>query len=309
MDEAVDYEPVAPASALARLFLHEDLNFLVTNRIPRRLVTRAIGRISRVRHRRFTRLALGVWGLFADDLRLEEAEESCFESLQDCFTRRLRPGVRPISREPGVLVSPCDAVLGASGVVERGRVYQAKGFPYQLADLLPDRALASRFEGGRYATLRLKANMYHRFHAPVAGTLSRVTYVSGDTWNVNPIALARVERLFCRNERVVLELEPATRAASERVSDAPVPVVLVAVAAIGVATVRVHALGRTLDLAHRGPNVFDVGRPLGAGEELGYFEAGSTILVFVPPEQELIRREGEVIRMGQPLFRVRGGSR
>jgi phosphatidylserine decarboxylase len=285
-------EPEAPASALAKLFLQEDLNFLVTNRIPRRMVTRAIGRVSKVRNRLFTRAAMSLWRLFADDLRLEEAEEAEFECLQDCFTRRLRAGARPISEEPGVLVSPCDAVVGANGTVERGLVFQAKGFPYRVEDLLPDASMARRLEGSRYVTLRLKANMYHRFHTPTAGTLRRVTYVSGDTWNVNPIALARVERLFCRNERVVLDVES---------EDAPV--VLVAVAAIGVATVRVHALGASLHLAHRGPNVFDVAQTLSRGDELGYFEAGSTILVFVAPTHDMVREEGDVVRMGEPLFR------
>jgi phosphatidylserine decarboxylase len=286
-----------PASALARVFLQEDLNFLVTNRIPRRLVTRAIGRVSRIHNPTFARVAIRVWRLFADDLGLHEAEHTRFASLQDCFTRRLRPNARPVDQDPDVLVSPCDAIVGEAGTVERGRVYQAKGFPYRLDELVADPIAAHELEGGRYVTLRLKANMYHRFHAPASATLRRVTYVSGDTWNVNPIALRRVERLFCRNERVVFDMaSPGAR------------VVLVAVAAIGVATVRVHALGARLDLKYRGPNLFEIAHQVARGEELGFFEAGSTIIVFVPTTHDLVVREGDSIRMGTPLFCLRRGD-
>ena len=62
-----------------------------------------------------------------------------------------------------------------------------------------------RHRNGIYVTLRLTSSMYHRFHAPYDCRVERVTYISGDTWNVNPIALKRIERLFCRNERAVIE--------------------------------------------------------------------------------------------------------
>ena len=151
---------------LARFFLQEDLNFLLTNRIPRRQATLLMGWFSRVESRTLARLSIAVWRLFADDLRLEEAKQTDFRSLHECFTRELRPGARPIDPDPDVLVSPCDAVVGASGRVEGDRIYQAKGFPYTLRDLLGDGALADRHRDGLFVTLRLKANMYHRFHAP-----------------------------------------------------------------------------------------------------------------------------------------------
>ncbi|PWS21791.1 phosphatidylserine decarboxylase, partial [Enterococcus faecium] len=85
------------------------------------------------------------------------------------------------------------------------QVFQAKGFPYALHELIGDspraQEAAAALRGGSFVTLRLTSAMYHRFHAPDALTLEHVTHFSGDTWNVNPIALARVEKLFCRNER------------------------------------------------------------------------------------------------------------
>jgi phosphatidylserine decarboxylase len=254
-----------------------------------------VGRLSQVRGRWLTRASLAVWRLFADDLRLSEAETQEFESLHDVFVRKLKPGARPIERDPGVAVSPCDAIVGAFGQVRGARAFQAKGFPYRLADLLPDEAQARRYEGGWFVTLRLKSNMYHRFHAPVAGRVTRVDYISGDTWNVNPIALRRVESLFCRNERAVLDLE---------LPDGSHGLTLVPVAAIAVASIHLDCIRTTLDLRYRGVNRIDCDARYAKGAELGYFHAGSTILVFA---DERFRpcahlREGEVIRMGEPLL-------
>ena len=108
------------------------------------------------------------------------------------------------TRDPAVLVSPCDAIVGASGTVDDGQVLQIKGFPYALADLLCDADAGGTFRDGCYVTLRLTSSMYHRFHAPYDCRVESVTHISGDTWNVNPIALRRVERLFCKNERAVI---------------------------------------------------------------------------------------------------------
>ena len=132
-------------------------------------------------------------------------------------------------------MSPCDAIVGACGAIEDTELFQAKGFPYTLQDLLCDPELVETHRNGRYVTLRLTASMYHRFHAPHDGRLDRAIYVSGDTWNVNPIALKRVERLFCKNERAVL---PLTLSRTARA------VTLVAVAAILVAGIRLRCVER-----------------------------------------------------------------
>ena len=94
----------------------------------------------------------------------------------------MRPGARPIDPTLGVLVSPCDAIVGAHGHVDGTRVFQAKGFPYRLEELLGDPALVERYRDGVYVTLRLKASFYHRFHAPCDAAVRRVVYISGDTW-------------------------------------------------------------------------------------------------------------------------------
>jgi phosphatidylserine decarboxylase len=139
--------------------------------------------------------------------------------------------------------------------------------------------------------------MYHRFHAPHEGLIDRVHYISGDTWNVNPIALKRIERLFCKNERAVL---PITLTAGGQT------VTLVAVAAILVASIRLHCIGGVLNRNNRGRNAVACDSQVGKGDELGWFEHGSTIIVFAPSGFALCEtiREGATIRMGQPLLRL-----
>jgi len=279
------------------VLLQEDLNFLLTNRIPRALVTRAMGRFSKVRNRGVARLSIAAWRLFTD-LDLSEAKEDRFDSLHACFTRELKPGARPVDPDPAALVSPCDGIVGECGEIRDGHAFQAKGFPYSIAELFGSGAAAEPFRDGSYATLRLTSSMYHRFHSPANGRVEHVTYLSGDTWNVNPIALKRIERLFCMNERASIRI---------RLEDGH-PLVLIPVAAVLVAAIRLHFLDMLLHLRWKGPNEVPCDARVERGQELGWFEHGSTIIVFAPAGFKLCThvRTGLRIRMGQALMRFPG---
>jgi phosphatidylserine decarboxylase len=281
-------------SLIARIVQQEDINFLLTNRIPRRLLTQFMGWVSRIEQPLVCGVCIALWRLFSD-LDLSEAKKTRFKSVHECFTRELRDGARPIDPDPGALVSPCDALVGACGTVAQGSVLQAKGFPYPLLDLLGDADLVRYHQGGQYATLRLTSSMYHRFHAPADCRVEQVNYISGDTWNVNPIALKRVEKLFCKNERAVIRC---------RLLPSGAMMTLVPVAAILVASMRLRFLDVLLHLRYRGPNVIPCDVGLHRGEEMGWFEHGSTIIVFAPPGAALSVREGEGIQMGQALMRI-----
>ena len=284
-------------SQIQRMLAQEDINFLLTNRIPRRLATKFIGWFSQIEQPLIRDLSIGAWR-FISDLDLREAKKSQFRSMHDCFVRELKDGARTIDRNPDVLVSPCDAIVGACGDIEGATLYQAKGFPYTLQDLLIEPDLMDAHRNGRYVTLRLTSSMYHRFHAPHDCRIDQVTYVSGDTWNVNPIALKRIERLFCKNERVVLRTKLAE--SGDRVT-------LVLVAAILVASIRLHFLDVLLSLKHRGPNTITCDASFQKGDELGWFQHGSTAILFAPDGYELCDniREGMKIYVGQPLMRLR----
>lgn len=278
---------------LARVVMQEDLNFLLTNRIPRRLATKLVGRLSKIEQPLVARGSIALWRLFSD-VDLSDAAEARYPSMHACFTRALRPGARSFDSDPAVLASPSDAILGAHGRIEGDQVHQIKGFPYSLAELLGDAALAARYAGGTYATLRLTAGMYHRFHAPADLTVREVRYISGDCWNVNPIALKRVERLFCRNERAVI------RAALDDGTE----ILLVPVAAILVAGIRLTFLDTPALLREGGERSVALSARLSRGEEMGWFEHGSTIVVLTPAGLKVAEdlATGDRIRAGRRLL-------
>ncbi|MDB5667434.1 MAG: phosphatidylserine decarboxylase [Alphaproteobacteria bacterium] len=311
-------------SALHRLVAQEDLNFLLTNRLPRRLTTRFMGWFSKIENPVVRRTSIAAWKLFTD-LDLSEAATTRFRSIHDVFTRQLKPGARPADPRPGILASPCDGIVGACGRIDGDHLYQIKGFPYTLKDLLGDEADGGTFRNGRFVTIRLTSSDYHRFHAPHDLVVDGVTYISGDTWNVNPIALKRVEKLFCKNERALVHcrLQPSGH-----------PIMLVPVAAILVASIRFHFCdtvrhvrarheinrrrrvgglaramrsrrrggGAKLGVVHRIPCLADVAK----GEEMGWFEHGSTIILFAPDGFDLAEDigEGTRIKAGQALMRL-----
>lgn len=279
--------------------LRDDLGFLLTNRIPRIAATRLMHRFSRIEAWPWPSLSIAVWSCFEKDLDLSEAQATEFKSLNDCFTRALKPNSRPIDPRDEVLTSPCDGIVGACGRVRGVEVLQAKGFPYSLRDLLGDDELVERHRDGLYVTIRLTGGMYHRFHAPCAGSAREVVYVSGDTWNVNPIALQRIERLFCKNERAIFPIDTGRPG---------LVLTLVPVAAVLVASMRIHGLPAPLDLRYRGPNRIACDLRFEKGDELGWFEQGSTILVFASGPVELVPGlvQGARLRMGTPLLLHRG---
>ena len=284
----------AARALISRIVKQEDLNFLLTNRIPRQLVTRFMGWFSKIERPLVRDLSIAIWRLFTD-LDLSEAKKSPaeFRSLHECFTRELKEGARSIAPDPAVLVSPCDGIVGACGRIEEGRLFQAKGFPYTLEDLIG--AEGAGFANGTFVTLRLTSAMYHRFHAPHDCRVEQVTYFSGDTWNVNPIALKRVEKLFCKNERAVIRC---------RLEQGGHPIALVPVAAVLVASIRLHFLDVLLHLDYGGPVVMVCDVRMQKGEEMGWFEHGSTIIVLAPPGFEILAgvETGTRIRMGSPLL-------
>src|SRR6516164_804717 len=256
-----------------KLLAQEDLNFLLTNRVPRIALTHFMGKFSKIRNPIVSKASIGGWKLFTD-LDLSDARTRKFRSMHDCFTRELMPGARPVDPDPGVLTSPCDAIVGACGPVSGTTVFQAKGFPYKMEDLFGPGTDPAPYRDVRH-----------------------VSYITGDTWNVNPIALKRVERLFCRNERAVL---------SARLRRGNHPIAIVPVAAILVASIRLRFTDVLLHLKYRGPNEIPVDARFGKGEEMGGFQHGSTIILFVPPGFEFVDgiATGTRIRMGQALMRL-----
>ncbi|HEY1058576.1 MAG TPA: archaetidylserine decarboxylase [Limnobacter sp.] len=268
------------------------LNFWMTNRIPRLAASHWMGRMSRVRQPFLVKPALWAWNRFTP-LQLHEAEQQQFQSIHDCFTRALKPGQRPI--DPfGQAVSPCDGEVVSHGLIQQGQLFQVKGLDYSLQELLIHPDTAARYTNHQFITLRIRASQYHRLHAPLTAQLTGVDYIHGDTFNVNPPTVRRLEKLYCRNERAVLHLKGSQGE----------PVAMVAVAAILVAGIRLHATGLLFDQSYAGQARLPLNQPVQRGEELGWFEHGSTILLLVPAAWQLHPSiaQGSGVRMGQCLW-------
>lgn len=268
---------------------------------PTGLYSALVGRAARTRIPRGLRAA--VYGAFARlvDARIEEAgaDLADYPSFGEFFARHLRAGARPI--DAGAVVAPCDGVVASAGAIRGDTIVQAKGIDFTVGELVVDDRLAAAVRDGQWATVYLSPRDYHRVHTPVAGTLRSYHYVPGMKWPVSLPFVRQVDRLFAVNERVVIELSTAWG-----------PAAVVMVAAAGVGNVWLTHLGEAGGdtrawRAHAEHHHVAATAALAAGDELGAFLLGSTVIVLLPPGAPRIElAEGEVLRVGQALVAPRG---
>jgi phosphatidylserine decarboxylase len=245
-------------------------------------------------------------GANLDEVELELTE---YPSLGDFFARRLVSGARMADPAPDAIISPCDGVIAARGVAERGELVQVKGKLYTVAELVADAEFAARLTGGHYATIYLSPRDYHRVHTPVAGRVLGYDYLPGSLWPVNPHAAARVDRLLARNERVVIRLDAGALG----------QVAVVMVAANGVGNMQLApalgggtgAVDSVIWRAAREPRRVELADAhVAHGDELGQFRLGSTVvMVFEPGKAELAGEVGQPIQFGQRMGTVTKGAR
>lgn len=213
-----------------------------------------------------------------------------YASFNDFFTRPLKPGARPLADPGEHVLCPVDGAVSQLGDIHQDRIFQAKGFDYTLSDLLGHSPHAGDFEGGTFATIYLAPRDYHRIHMPCLGTPIESLYLPGDLYSVNPTTAQRVPRLFARNERL------------SAIFDTPhgkMALVLVgAMIVAGIDTVwGQNSRRRQAQLPDQ---------PLQAGQEMGRFYLGSTIvLLFQNGAQSWLPEYGpeSVTRLGQALGR------
>ena len=238
------------------------------------------------------------FGAVAEDAALPLTE---YRSVNAFFTRTLKPGLRPIASD--TIVSPADAAVGAWGPVADDTLIQAKGRNYSLLALVGDKALADRMEGGTFVTLYLAPRDYHRLHIPVDGVITSATYIPGELWPVNVLAVTHVADLFAVNERIVVTIE--------RPGGGVVIAVLVGATMVGMTRLAfddLHTNARRRDVQRR---TYEPPLPVRAGDPLGHFEFGSTIVLVCSAEAGAIDRmeAGQAVRMGEAIgsYRARAG--
>lgn len=190
------------------------------------------------------------------------------------FTRELKPGARPQDADPGVLACPADGRISQSGAIDEGRIFQAKGQGFSVAELLGDDASALAYRNGQLITVYLSPRDYHRVHMPLSGKLVSTVHVPGRLFSVAPFAVAAIPRLFARNERLVCHFEG---------DDGPFAVVLVgALLVSSVSTVWGGLEIPPYASAVHATDYRDREISLARGAELGRFNMGSTVIVTLP---------------------------
>lgn len=235
------------------------------------------------------------------DVNMAEAEQEdalAYPSFNAFFTRSLKPEARPLAELPALL-SPVDGRISQWGRIDGETIFQAKGRSYSCSALLGDADAAQPYTDGQFATIYLAPNNYHRIHMPMSARLSHARYVPGRLFSVQPSTARAIDRLFARNERLVLHFE------SERG-----PFVLVMVGALFVGSMETVIEGKICPPHTRQPRDFDYRDReimLERGLELGRFNMGSTVVLLYPKDSvqwDTRLGPGDALKMGQAIGRL-----
>lgn len=227
-----------------------------------------------------------------------DSDISSYRTFNEFFTRALKPGVRPVAQ--AALVCPVDGAVSQFGPIAGDQLFQAKGHHYSTTALVGgDAALAAQYDNGSFATIYLSPRDYHRIHMPCAGRLTRMIYVPGELFSVNPATARGVPGLFARNERVVCVFESAR---------GPFVLVLVGATIVGsMATVWHGVVNPPRSKAVREWRYPAAGQPevmLKQGEEMGRFLLGSTVVMLFPKGPLRFNRDwvpGGAVRLGEVM--------
>jgi len=264
--------------------------------IPKQALTALAGRIASARGGRLT-TRLIQWFVGRYGVNMAEAANpdiSSYATFNDFFTRSLKSNARPLA--PADLVCPVDGAISQFGPMEGDQIFQAKGHSYSSTALVGgDAALAARFDGGSFATLYLSPKDYHRIHMPCEGRLSRMIYVPGDLFSVNPTTARGVPGLFARNERVVCVFESAR---------GPFVLVLVGATIVGSMATVWHGVVNPPRAGEIRSWNYELELVLKQGEEMGRFLLGSTVVMLFPKGPLAFNptwAPGGAIRMGEVM--------
>lgn len=252
--------------------------------VPKRLLSRATGVLMRIPYPQV--VAHPLIHVFAGffGINTAEAEIRKYSSLDQFFTRRLRPGLRPIG---GELVHPVDGLLTEQGEIRGGELIQAKGWTYSLAEFLGHEDLAHAYEGGTFLTYYLCPADYHRVHSPTSGDLVSAKHIPGLLWPVNQWSVHNVRRLFNLNERVVLNFSSEKGRWS---------LVMVGATNVGHMTITLDPSITTNRWMWHAPTGrhYSPPVPVKPGDEVGMFHLGSTVVCLFTPAMG-VRAPGQVL--------------
>jgi len=277
--------------------LSERLVVLLQYLIPKRLLTEFAGWCAGVTAQGWTRRVIP-WFIRRYGVNMAEAanpDPASYPTFNAFFTRKLKAGVRPLA--DSAWVCPVDGAISQLGRIRADQIFQAKGHQYSTRALLGgDAELAAHFHDGDFATIYLSPKDYHRIHMPCEGRLTRMIYVPGDLFSVNPATARGVPGLFARNERVVCVFDTP---------HGPFVNVLVGATIVGSMATVWHGVvnpPRSADI--REWRYDDTPIELKKGDEMGRFLLGSTVVMLWPQDTLHFAAAWEParpVRMGEPM--------
>ena len=249
---------------------------------------------------RFIRWFVGRYGV--NMAEAANPDIASYPTFNEFFSRALKPGARPLADAD--LISPVDGAISQFGPIRRDQIFQAKGHDYSTTTLVGgDTQLAQRFDDGYFATLYLSPKDYHRIHMPCDGRLTRMIYVPGDLFSVNPVTARNVPGLFARNERVVCVFDGVEGGSFP--SSGPFVMVLVGATIVGSMATTWHGVvnpPRTGDL--RTWDYPNNPLQLQQGAEMGRFLLGSTVVMLFPAGPLQFQPDwtaGRAVTMGEAM--------
>ncbi len=240
-------------------------------------VSRLLGRVIRLPlPRPLAQSAIGAYAaLFRVDASEAEQPLGRYATLDGFFTRRLKPGARPIDPDPEAAVWPADGAVIAAGPMAEdaaGQRLEVKGTPYSLQALLGDPQGAASLARGGYLVIHLSPRDYHRLHWPMDLDVARIRHIPGRRYPVNRLGLESGAAVFLENERVVIDATPGP---GRRLF-------IVLVAAFGVGGISLAfdiPPGGSEDGAFPAERTYAEPFRARKGEELGAFHLGSSVVL------------------------------
>ncbi|MBC7700148.1 archaetidylserine decarboxylase [Aquabacterium sp.] len=255
--------------------MSDRLFVLLQHVLPKQALTALAGRMAWVKGGALTTRFIG-WFVRRYGVNMAEAANpdlGSYPTFNEFFTRPLKPGVRPLTDVD--LICPVDGAISQVGAIEHDQIFQAKGHHYSARALVGgDALLAAQFQDGHFATIYLSPKDYHRIHMPCDGRLTRMIYVPGELFSVNPATARGVPGLFARNERVVCVFET---------EQGPFVLTLVGATIVGsMATVWHGVVNPPRSKDVREWRYTDQSIVLKKGDEMGRFMLGSTVVMLFP---------------------------
>ncbi len=265
--------------------------------LPKQALTVLAGKIAGAQAGHLTTRLIS-WFVARYNVNMAEAANSdvaSYKSFNEFFTRPLRDGARPLAKAD--FICPVDGAISQFGSIERDQIFQAKNHHYSTTALVGgDAELAAKFQDGSFATLYLSPKDYHRIHMPCDGKLTRMIYVPGELFSVNPSTARGVPGLFARNERVVCVFES---------KHGPFILTLVGATIVGsMATVWHGIVNPPRTRQVREWQYKDKPVTLKKGDEMGRFLLGSTVVILFPKNTLAFNPDwspARSIRMGENM--------